>query len=67
MRLRQVNKVSTGKLKSVLFFLKRGGQITAKVTGPHQNRGLVIGLEIPVLYTFTGLEKDTKNLSALLK
>jgi len=51
----------------VLFFLKRGGKITAKVTDPHKNRGFVIGLELPVLYTFTGLEKDTKNLPALLK
>ena len=48
-------------------FLKRGGKITAKVTGPHKNRGLVLGLELPVLYTFTGLEKDTKNLPELLK
>ena len=49
------------------FFIRRGGHITATVTGPKVNRGLYLGLEVPVDYSFVGKEKDTSALCALLK
>lgn len=49
------------------FFLKRGGRVTATVTGPKINQGLAYGVEIPVKYTFVGQVKDTSALKILLK
>ena len=37
-------------------------KITTKVTSPHKNHGLVLGLELPLLYTYIGLENNTKKI-----
>lgn len=47
------------------FFLKRGGHITAKITGKRENNNC--GLELPALYIFKGSKKDTDILQKLLK
>ena len=50
--------------KLVHFFLKRGGEVIATVTGSYQNNGK--GLEVPVDYQFKGIHKDTVKLERLL-
>ena len=49
------------------FFLKRGGNITVSVTEKPINRGLVLGLELPATYVFSGKSSDVGNLPKLLK
>ena len=60
-----VGHVPREHAKVFSFFIKRGGQITVKITGDKQNKG--VGLEIPSLYIFTGVKKDTVALPSLLK
>ena len=61
-----VGHVPRENSKVFKFFLKRGGQINATVTGKRINVG--IGLEIPAVYTFhSSNEKDIKALKTLLK
>ena len=49
------------------FFLRRGGIINATVTGPRLNRGQGLGLEVPVVYTFSGTANDMTALPTLLR
>lgn len=46
------------------YFLKRGGTISAEVTG---EKFFDNGLEIPCVYKFVGTENDIKILAQLLK
>ena len=47
--------------KFVYKFLKLpNSKLSSKVKGKRLNRGAVYGLEIPVIYTFNGHEKDIK-------
>lgn len=50
--------------KTFYYFIKRGGKITATVTG---NKFFDVGLEIPCTYTFHGAAADIEKLSKLLK